>query len=186
MTVNVSAPSTATVGQPYFGTVTATGGVPPYTWTAVTGLPDGITATVSGATLTLSGTPIFTGYSLVYGQAIDSYFTPQPGTWWIDLTVSWAKITISCNLPAATVGQPYTGTITATGGDGTPFTWSGYEIGGGLTSTVNGGTVTISGTPTISDVPASNPPEPGRVQLFIVVSDSQTSFSRECDLVIDP
>jgi hypothetical protein len=59
-------PGSATVNQPYNGAITATGGVPPYTWsingTTVTGgglsLSNSLTASSSGGTsLTITGTP---------------------------------------------------------------------------------------------------------------------------------
>jgi hypothetical protein len=43
----------ATAGSPYSATLSATGGIPPYTWSA-TGLPAGLTVTPTG---TISGTP---------------------------------------------------------------------------------------------------------------------------------
>ena len=46
----------AVVDQAYSATVIATGGDGTYNW-AVTGLPAGLTATASGGTLTVSGTP---------------------------------------------------------------------------------------------------------------------------------
>ena len=50
----------ATVGQSYSGTIVATNGTAPYTFT-VTGLCDGLTSSSSGGTLTISGTPIAAG-----------------------------------------------------------------------------------------------------------------------------
>ena len=46
----------AAVGQPYSATVIGTGGDGSYNW-SVTGLPDGLTATATGGTLMVSGTP---------------------------------------------------------------------------------------------------------------------------------
>jgi len=187
VTISVNAPTTATVGQPYTGTVTATGGHPPYTWGAVSALPDWMTAKANGATLILSGTPTHPGKWWPYGQATDSYYpTPQPGSWQLDLTVSWPAITISCHTGPATAGQPYLGTVTATGGDGTAFTWSVIGVPADLTGVANGGTFTISGTPTSSDIPASNPPSPGNHELYVTVSDSQTSFAWTCYVVVNP
>src|ERR1019366_9690657 len=56
-TPNPSSLGSATQGQPYTGSITATGGSGNYTWT-VTGLPsDNLSSSSSGATLTIGGTP---------------------------------------------------------------------------------------------------------------------------------
>ena len=53
-------PTAAVVDQGYSATVIGTGGDGTYDW-SVTGLPDGMGATVSGGTLTVSGTPTESG-----------------------------------------------------------------------------------------------------------------------------
>ena len=60
-----NAPTTATVGTAYSGTVTVAGGKGTYTWAAVTGLPAGLKASGNGATLTISGTPTAAGAATV-------------------------------------------------------------------------------------------------------------------------
>jgi hypothetical protein len=47
----------ATEGEAYSDTITISGGVPPYSLGTVTGLPTGISASISGSTITISGTP---------------------------------------------------------------------------------------------------------------------------------
>lgn len=47
----------ATEGQAYSDTLTIAGGVPPYTLGTVTGMPVGLSASITGSTLTVSGTP---------------------------------------------------------------------------------------------------------------------------------
>jgi hypothetical protein len=177
--------------MPYSGTITVSGGVGPYHWgPARTGLwPNWMTATANGPTLTISGTPDFVsdGFFSPAGPVSDSGTLQQAGYWWVDITVIYPPITITCNLPAATVGQPYVGTVTATGGDGTPFTWANIPNPGGLTSSANGGTLTISGTPAVSDADlTTSPPSPGHYDISAIVTDSQTSFRKDCTLVVDP
>jgi serine/threonine protein kinase len=149
LAITNDAPTTATVGQAYSGTVTATGGNGTYTWAAVTGLPAGLTASASGAALTISGTPTAAG-SFTIPLSVHDGATPQgKGTTSLALTVSEPTMTLASHAPTtATVGQAYSGTVTATGGNGT-YTWGAVTgLPAGLTSSASGGTLTISGTPT--------------------------------------
>src|SRR5262249_34316388 len=51
-----------TVNQPgYIGTIAITSGTAPYNSLTATGLPPGLSAALSGSTITLSGTPTVTG-----------------------------------------------------------------------------------------------------------------------------
>ncbi len=165
MSVTVNAPTTTTVGQPYSGTVTATGGDGNYTWSAASKLPPGLTATANGATLTISGTPTALGQWTPYGYANDGEYPAATAAWSLVITVSETPVTITNSAPvSATVGQPYSGTLTATGGEGS-YTWSTASmlLPPGLTATANGATLTISGTPTV-----------GRT--FIVTADVSDSY----------
>jgi hypothetical protein len=149
LAITNNAPTTATVGQAYSGTVTANGGNGTYTWAAVTGLPAGLTASANGATLTISGTPTAAG-SFTIPLSVHDGATPQgTGTTSLALTVGEPTMTLAGNAPAtATVGQAYSGTVTANGGNGT-YTWGAVTgLPAGLTSSASGGTLTISGTPT--------------------------------------
>jgi hypothetical protein len=184
VSATVHAPTTAYLGVPYSGSVTATGGDGTFTWT-VTGLDAGMTATPHGATLTFGGTPEANGEWLVTGRATDGETYPQWAGWVLHITVIPPPITITANATSvATVGQPYSGTFTATGGNGTPLTWSVTGEPQGLTPTASGATLTISGTPTASDVPAVTPPESGNFDVHITVSDSLTSYGRTFEIVV--
>jgi len=149
LTVANNAPTTATVGQAYSGTVTVTGGKGTYTWAAVTGLPAGLTSSANGATLTISGTPTAAGTSTVALSVHDGSTPQSTGTSSLTLTVSDQALVLTSNAPTtATTGTAYSGTVTATGGNGT-YTWGTVTgLPAGLTSSASGGTLTISGTPT--------------------------------------
>ncbi len=149
MSITINAPTTATVSQPYSGTLTAAGGDGNYTWGAASRLPPGLTATANGATLTISGTPTTLGQWTPSGYANDGEYPAAVAAWSLAITVSETPVTIGGNLPPfATVGQPYSGTLTAMGGEGS-YTWSTSSrlLPPGLTATANGATLTISGTP---------------------------------------
>jgi hypothetical protein len=187
MSITVNAPTTASLGQPYSGTLSVTGGDGHYTWTAASGLPAGLTATANGATLTITGTPTVVGNALAHGKASDREANPQTAGWDVYFTIVQPPITITANVPTpATVGEPYLGTATATGGDGTTFTWTVIGLPEGLTAAPNGARLTISGTPTASDLPASNPPPPGSFNVDVIVSDGTISASRTLSMLVSP
>ena len=125
-------------------TVTAGGGLPPYTWTA-TGLPAGLsigiaTGTVSGTPTSASGSP----YSVTV-TVTDS--TGKTAAMNYSLTVgTGVTITGPASLPVATLGAAYPSTtITAAGGSGV-YTWSATGLPAGLS--IGATTGAITGTPT--------------------------------------
>ncbi|HEX4291269.1 MAG TPA: protein kinase [Trebonia sp.] len=143
------APATATVGAAYSGTVTVAGGKGTYTWAAVTGLPAGLKASASGATLTISGTPTTAGAATAALSVHDSSTPPGTGTTSLTITVGTPAVSIVNDAATtATVGKAYSGTVTVTGGNGT-YKWGAVSgLPAGLTSSATAGTLTISGTPT--------------------------------------
>ena len=142
--------ATGTVGTAYAGTLTASGGTAPYTWT-VTGLPAGVTFSgASTPTLTFSGTPTAPGTSNVVVNVADSASPANTGTYNVTIVVSAAAgIAITGTLPATgTVGTAYTGTLTATGGTA-PYTWSVTNLPDGTNvSDPSQPSITVSGKPT--------------------------------------
>src|SRR5580704_3639633 len=153
-----------TVGAPYSASLTATGGQAPYTWTIASGaLPAGLTLTTdSNGNGIISGTPTTPGPPSAFTvQATDSESTPSSGT--VALTMTVMAIGTK-SLATATLNSPYTGTVTAIGGQPN-YTWCVLESSGkcdngagtlppGLTlntnSCVNSRTpaCSITGTPT--------------------------------------
>jgi len=142
---------TATVGAAYTATLTANGGAGPYTWS----LPDntqfpGLTLTAAGV---LSGTPTSptqVGSPMVFRvKATDSSNPKNTPIAGITLTINPSPISVApLTLPNATVGQPYTTTLTASGGKG-PYTWAPLTNNfppAGLTLSSGG---VLNGTPTV-------------------------------------
>ena len=126
---------------PYSATFAATGGTPPYVFSA-SGLPAGFTLSGSG---TLSGTPAAQGSLSFNVQAGDAAGLSASSAY--SLTVRQAPVSVKApSLSDGAVGTPYTQTVTATGGN-PPYSWSllSGALPAGLSLASSG---TISGTPT--------------------------------------
>ena len=149
LVVTTTSLANGVIGAAYSQTVTATGGVPAYHWSIISGtLPAGLSLnTTSG---TISGTPTATGTSNFTIQVTDSEApTAQTATANLSITVTNPpplQITTT-TLPDGTTGTAYSATVTATGGV-QPYTWSvsSGNLPNGLT--LNTGSGVISGTPT--------------------------------------
>ncbi|MDS1137542.1 beta strand repeat-containing protein, partial [Nitratireductor indicus] len=106
-----------TVGASYSETLTASGGTGPYTYAVTVGaLPGGLTLTSSGV---LSGTPTDEGTFNFTISATDSSAGtgPYSGSRAYTIDVAAPTVTVSpATLPAATVGTPFSQSVTASGG----------------------------------------------------------------------
>jgi len=143
MTITSNAPGTATVGTAYSGTVTVTGGNGTYTWAAVTGLPAGLTASASGATLTISGKPTTAQSATATVTVSDTESTPKSKSTTVTITVSAPPVKITSGSPPnGALRSAYSFTFAASGGTGTP-TWTVSGLPTGITQSG----ATISGTP---------------------------------------
>ena len=131
----------------YSGTFSATGGTPPYVFSA-SGLPAGLSVSGGG---TLSGIPTVVGPASFSVQVSDSHgFTATTA---YVLSIGKAPVTVnSSSLAGGAVGTPYSQTLSATGGN-PPYTWWSLLNGAppaGLSLAASG---TVSGVPT---TPASS------------------------------
>lgn len=147
LAVTTSSLPAATVGSVYSRTLTASGGVGPYTWDINSGaLPAGLS--LNSASGTISGTPTASGNFSFTVRVTDNRGVTAVKS--LSLTVSIATLTISTtSLPRATHGMYYSATMAASGGV-KPYTWSisSGRLPAGLA--LNSTTGVISGTPTTS------------------------------------
>jgi hypothetical protein len=145
-------------GTSYSGSVSVTGGVGPYKL-SITGLPPGLTATVSGASATVSGKPTTAGSFNVSVQATDSKGTTASKSVTVNITSTALGITPATPI-GGTAGQPYALCINVAGG--TPpymFAFSGTPPPGLSIDPMTG---CISGTPSVG----------GQVTIAVTVTDS--------------
>ncbi len=154
VTLPTSNPSTlgpALVSTPYSGTIVAAGGSGNYSWT-VTGLPsDNLNYLANGGTLTISGTPGSSPTTVSFtAKVTDTTTSTSSGPYNYTVTV-YNPVTLDASaLPTiATVNTAYTGSIAASGGSGTGYTWTVTGLpADGLNYSSTGGTLNITGTPT--------------------------------------
>ena len=130
------------VGAAYSQTLSATGGVTPYSWRVSSGsLPTGLLLSTAGV---ISGTPAVAGTFRFQVRLADAAGAAVVRDTMIYVAV--APVAISTTpLPAGTVQQSYSHTLQATGGTA-PYQWSlsAGTLPAGLTLSAGG---VISGTP---------------------------------------
>jgi hypothetical protein len=136
---------TATVGASYTSQASGSGGVPPYSFSVVSGsLPAGLTLNTTTGQIT--GTPTAGGTYSFQIQITDARGSTATSSG-CGITVAWPPVTANCVTIQAVQGSPITPvTMTATGGNGT-YTFSATGLPAGLSMASTG---TISGTPTVS------------------------------------
>jgi hypothetical protein len=137
-----------TAGTAYNASLAATGGVAPYTWSAVSGLPAGLSLSATG---TISGTPTTAGSYNVTVKVTDA--AAYQATAVVAIVIAAAACgscqplgITTASVPAGTVGSAYSATLAASGGT-SPYTWSisAGQLPPGLT--LASATGVISGTP---------------------------------------
>jgi len=176
--IATSLPS-ATLTYNYSTTLGASGGVPPYTWSLVSGsLPPGLNPiSASGA---LTGTPTMTGSYPFTVQVADSQSPPATKSAPLSITVNASVTTlkvVTASLPNGTQNTNYNVMLAASGGL-TPYTWSisSGSLPRGLS--LNSSTGAITGTPsgggtstfTVGVQDSESPPQTAVRQLSITIS----------------
>jgi hypothetical protein len=151
----------ASVGTAYSTTLTATGGLTPYIWSA-TGMPGGLS--LNASTGAIGGTPQTSGTSIVSVSVTDQ--SGQNATVRFPLTIAGPSLTINTTspLPSGQVGVAYSGVqFQASGGTpGSGYFWSAGSLPAGMTLSSSG---SLSGTPTAA----------GTFTLAVTVTDSAKS-----------
>jgi hypothetical protein len=147
LSITTTSLPSGTVNTAYSTTVSATGGVAPYSWSVSSGvLPTGISLASTGA---ISGTPSVSGTFNVTLGVHDSQGTSTTANFSVTIAAAPALQITTTTLPNGAEGSPYDTTVSATGGT-PPYTWS--ISSGSLPSTVALAATTgnISGTPSTS------------------------------------
>jgi hypothetical protein len=149
----------ATVQVPYNANLTASGGVPGYTFTAA-GLPAWLTFTKAGY---LTGTPSNAGPVTIQVTVTDSQNNTSTAP--VTFTVSPALSVSTVSLPVAAVNGAYSTNLGATGGV-PQYTWSSTNLPNGLAISTAG---VLSGTLA----------QAGSYPLQVTVWDSETSVASQ-------
>ena len=150
LVITTSSLPQGTVNAGYLATLTATGGVTPYSWSIIGGsLPNGLG--LNPSTGVISGTPSAAGNFAFTVQVSDSQNPSATNSKPLSITVNPAPVAppniTTTSLPNGQRNVSYSQTVQATGGV-TPYAWSlaSGALPAGLT--LNGSTGVISGTPT--------------------------------------
>jgi hypothetical protein len=168
LTITTTSLPNGTAGIAYSSPITASGGTPPYTYSA-SNLPSGLT--INGTTGAITGTPAQSsiGTASAAIKVTDST-TPssQSATSNLSITISPAPLAVTTtSLPGGVAGSPYPSTTLQAAGGVSPYTWalaSGSNLPAGLSLSPAGA---ISGTPAAASS--------GSYPLSFVVTDSFTT-----------
>jgi sugar lactone lactonase YvrE len=138
-----------TVNQPgYSSSASIIGGTAPYSNLSATGLPPGVTAALSGSTITLSGTPTSTGtYGNVTVGIQDASGNTATSTFSITINAQPVLGTLAPTQWTAEVSG-YTGAIPVSGGTAPLTVVSQANLPPGLSATISGTNVVFTGIPT--------------------------------------
>ncbi|MDP2896332.1 MAG: putative Ig domain-containing protein [bacterium] len=167
-------------GSAYSQSLSAAGGIPPYTWQLSAGaLPDGLSLGASGIISGIPGNDAI-GTASFTVRVSDSQSQPATDERALSITVHPSGslvITTAGSLPDGKVGQIYNASLAASGGK-LPYVWSldGGSLPQGLNLSADG---TISGTPALH----------GDSQFTLRVTDSQNppaSVTRSFSIHVSP
>jgi hypothetical protein len=185
-TITTTTLPTAPLNGNYSASVTATGGVPPLSWSITAGaLPAGLKLSNSTTgTVQITGKATAAGSSTFTITVTDASAGDPPASQQFTIVVSSLAITTTSPLPPGTVGTLYDSPnglqFTATGGTGTD-TWtvaSGSTLPSGLSLSSTGvlsGTPTAGGTFTfgITATDSATPPAVVTSTFTLVISQEQ-------------
>jgi hypothetical protein len=166
------------VSVAYSQSLSATGGMTPYSWSMASGmLPPGVTVGQDG---TISGTPTAMGLYTFVVKVTDASMPVQTASASLSIMVlenSGSLQVTTMTLPGGTMGQTYTATLAATGGT-PPYAWmlSSGTLPTGLSVAANG---------QIAGVPANI----GTFTFTVMVSDSATPKStaqKQLSITVSP
>lgn len=134
--------------EPYSAQFTATGGMPNYTWVIEGTLPDGLTF----ANGIISGTPSPTAagtYDGIIVSAVDTEGHVASRAPFTLTVIQRPKFEVSGSFPGATSSVSYSGSVSIVRGE-EPFSASlaSGSLPPGLSLSVSGRTITVTGTPT--------------------------------------
>ncbi|MGA7684925.1 MAG: putative Ig domain-containing protein [Terriglobales bacterium] len=165
LTVTTSSLGAGVVGTTYNQTLSATGGITPYSWAITVGsLPAGLSLNSTSGAITGTPTGPFVGTTNFTATVTDSESPTKTASAALSITVSAATLTITTTtLGPGVLGQAYSTTLGATGGV-QPYTWS--ILSGSLPAglTLNPATGQITGIPTAT----------GTSNFTVKVVDSET------------
>jgi len=161
-------------GSPYNTSVTATGGIAPYTFVISSGnLPLGLSLSSSGV---FSGTPSGAGTSNFTVKASDSSSPPQIATASFSISVFNSLGITTTKLPGGVTGTSYSSSVAASGGL-PPYTFTissgslpaglGISQGGRISGTPSGSAGTSTFTVQARD--SANPPQTSTAILSITI-----------------
>ncbi|HWB84179.1 MAG TPA: putative Ig domain-containing protein [Bryobacteraceae bacterium] len=163
LTVTTASLADGAVSAPYTQTLSAGGGVPPYSWTVTGGvLPPGLTLSAAGV---IAGTPSAAGLSSFSVQVSDGASGKASKT--LTINVMPAPLRITTTLPVGVVNTAYSQQASASGGS-PPYSWS--VLSGSLPPILKlSPSGAISGTPTT----------PGVFTFTLQASDSNNASATE-------
>ncbi len=147
LSITTTSLASGQTGAAYSGTLSATGGTAPYTWSVKSGsLPAGLSLSAAGA---IAGTPTAAGTSKFAVQVADSSSPAQSASANLSLAVSGGALQITTTTaPTGTVGTVYPSFQLAATGGVPPYTWAvaaGSSLPDGLMLSTAG---VVTGTPT--------------------------------------
>ncbi len=175
LAVTSLSPPAGTVGVNYNTTLTAAGGILPYTWSLASGsLPPGLSLNSAGV---IYGTPTASGTFTFTVQVVDAESPPQAAPAQLDITINVIAITTH-SLAGGTVNVPYSASLAAIGGS-PPYTWTltSGALPIGLSLSSDGaitGTPTQAGSSTFTVQVADSQQRTASAQLSITVTSSGT------------